>query len=139
MRITGNPPLTGVQSKSVKRRSSGGDGGFHPAEAEEAGVAHKPVASTSLGRVDSLLALQEMDDPLTGRRRAVSRGYDLLDQLEGLKMDLLAGRVGAERLERLVGMLERRFQSDDPALEAMVDDIELRVKVELAKLGRFIK
>jgi hypothetical protein len=81
--------------------------------------------------------LQEVDDPLTGRRKAMARGHDLLDTLENLKADVLAGRVSPERLGRIAMLLSRRESSGNPELEKVIDEIELRAKVELAKLGQF--
>jgi len=57
--------------------------------------------------------------------------------LEGVKMDLLVGRVEVDRLERLVGMLGNKVETGDDALDALMSDIELRARVELAKLGRY--
>lgn len=87
--------------------------------------------------IDALLALQAVDDATTGRRKAVRRANLLLDALEEIKADLLAGRVGEGRLNRAIALLQQAKTQIEPALEAIVADIELRVRVELAKLGRF--
>ena len=87
--------------------------------------------------IDALLALQAVDDATTGRRKAVRRANLLLDALEEIKADLLAGRVGEGRLNRAIALLQQAKTRIDPALDAIVADIELRVRVELAKLGRF--
>ncbi|MCB1508640.1 MAG: flagellar assembly protein FliX, partial [Hyphomicrobiaceae bacterium] len=71
------------------------------------------------------------------RRRAIQRGHDLLDSLEGLRADLLAGRVSGERLQRILSLVRRQSGSGDPKLDEVIADIELRAQVELAKLGRF--
>jgi hypothetical protein len=52
-------------------------------------------------------------------------------------MDLLVGKVSPDRLENLVVMLGHRVETGDPQLDALMEDIELRAKVELAKLGRY--
>ena len=71
------------------------------------------------------------------RRKAVRRGASLLDTLDQIKADLLVGRVSADRLDQLVGMLADMREKSLPGLDAVLDDIELRVRVELAKFGRF--
>lgn len=47
------------------------------------------------------------------------------------------GTLPRERLDRLTRLLaERRGEIDDPRLAALIDEIELRAAVELAKLER---
>ena len=49
-------------------------------------------------------------------------------------MDLLEGKAGAASLSRLKELLESsREETDDQKLESLIDQIELRVEVELAK------
>jgi hypothetical protein len=87
--------------------------------------------------LDAILALQAVGDFTEGRRRAVSRGRQLLDLLDDMKADLLIGRASPERLDAMVGVLNTLRDRVDADLDAVLDDIELRVRVELAKLGRF--
>jgi hypothetical protein len=61
----------------------------------------------------------------------------MLEQMEAIKADLLVGQVSADRLDQLVGMIGEARSRSEPALDAVLDDIELRVRVELAKFGRF--
>ena len=94
-------------------------------------------AASPLASVDALLALQGEADPGERRRRSLRRGHDLLDALDGLKASLLSGRVPATELRGLAGRLaERNDASGDPQLDDLLGHIELRAKVELAKLGR---
>jgi hypothetical protein len=89
----------------------------------------QPAAPT-----DSLLAAQEVPDAAVARRRSVKRGRDILDQLEGLRLALMAGAVPRLRLKRLVELVARqRAAVADPRLAAVLDEIELRAQVELAK------
>ena len=93
------------------------------------------AAAPGLTAVDALLVAQELPDPLAGRRRAVQRGNALLDRLEELRLGLLAGILSRERLDeltRLAGTV--RETVDDPRLGEVLDEIDLRVAVELAKL-----
>ena len=139
MCINGYSPLTGVQARPAARRSGTAGGSFAPHDADDDAPASAAVAGGgAIGGLDALLALQSVDDPLTGRKRAARRGHDLLDALEQLKADLLAGRVSMDRLERLTAKVKLREPSDDPALEDLIDQIELRAQVELAKLGRYL-
>jgi hypothetical protein len=88
--------------------------------------------------VSSLLALQMVDtaDPVQQRKgRMVKRGRRLLDALDGLKIAVLDGEVDARLLGDLgAAIAEAREGTNDPALEAILDAVELRARVELAKL-----
>lgn len=89
------------------------------------------------GGIDAILALQAVDGPLSGRKKAARRGASLLDLLDDIKADLLVGRISADRLDRMVAMLSEARERSLPGLDAVLDDIDLRVRVELAKFGRF--
>ena len=67
----------------------------------------------------------------------MNHGNDLLDRLEQLRMSVLTGAISKDRLQELARtMRERKVQSDDPRLNDLVAEIELRVEVEIAKLTR---
>lgn len=90
----------------------------------------------SLGPLDALLALQEVPDSLARNARARRRGEALLDQLEQLRLDILTGALPEDRLARLAGLIaERKGEIDDPRLADILQEIELRAAVELAKRG----
>jgi hypothetical protein len=82
--------------------------------------------------------LQAADEPLTGKKKAVRRGASLLDSLEEMRTDLLIGRVDPGRLDRMAAILSDVRERSLPGLDAVLDDIELRVRVELAKAGRYL-
>lgn len=97
-----------------------------------------PVSGTAgVGTVTGLLAVQQVGDPLEGRRRARRRAHDMLSELEGLRDGLLADDIPLHRLEALAALARsERAEVDDPGLAQVLDEIELRVQVELAKRGR---
>jgi hypothetical protein len=106
------------------------DGGGSSASAATTGTA--PLAALS-----SLLAIQEAPDPTSGKKRAVLHGNTLLDELKELQIGLAQGWVSEDSLRSLSNMLDRpRPAIDDPDLNRVLDDIELRAAVELAKLDR---
>jgi hypothetical protein len=83
------------------------------------------------------LALQGAPDSTErqARRRAVQRGDAMLDDLDEIRLGLLLGAIPRARLEQLAQLVRaRREQVDDPKLMAILDEIELRAAVELAKL-----
>lgn len=98
--------------------------------------AQAATPASAICSIDALLALQEADDPIRKRRKAVRRGQSMLDTLDQVKSDLLIGRVSEGRLNQLQMLVMQVRESTVPHLDALLDDIELRVQVELAKLGR---
>lgn len=130
-----------IQSAVVPRRASTAGSAAHGAafaglvdaglDAEES---QETTAMRTTAAIDSLLSAQEVPDFQAGRRRAVQRGRDLLDQLDSLRVSLIAGTLPRQRLERLVEALAAKHTSlADPGLAAVLDEIELRARVELAK------
>src|ERR1700683_4240793 len=90
---------------------------------------------SAVNSLEALMALQEVGGPLERRRRAVRRADTILDALEGLKIELLEGELGPAVLERLTrAVREQRALTDDPKLEGLLDQVETRAAVELAKL-----
>lgn len=133
MKITGPsaPPLP-----PARAASRGASGGFAIAGAGQAPSTGAPAAATAASGVaglSSLMALQGVEDATERRRRAVRRGNGLLDRLSDLKLDLLSGGDGARALDGLAGALREQRSEDDPGLKAVIDQIDLRAAVELAK------
>jgi hypothetical protein len=134
VRIETTTRSSNVSGRSGTNRSGGGffiaDEGM-PAQAP-------PVQSLSpASGIDALLALQAASDPLLGRRKAVRRGNALLDTLETIKADLLLGQVSEGRLNQLMVLVSQARERNEPDLDGLLDDIELRARVELAKFGRY--
>jgi hypothetical protein len=115
-------------------RTESGKGDFARAlDGEPAAQASKLSVSTPVGGIDSLLALQEVHPDET--RGAVRRhAEDLLDELDELRHGLLVGALSRSQLKRLKTLVTaRRAIVDDPRLAEILDEIELRAAVELAK------
>lgn len=88
----------------------------------------------AISSVDALIALQSVEDPTERRKRAVQKGRNALDMLDGLKLGLLEGDLDPSTLGRLKSTVDGLRQgSGDSGLDAVLAEIELRVEVELAK------
>ena len=134
MKVTG---ASGPSSSSSTARPSRSSGGFAlPATGGAAPTA--PTASagsvSGVAGVSALMALQGVEDVTERRRRAIRRGNGLLDRLEEVKLALLSGEADEHALERLARTLrEERTPDGDPGLDGLLDQIDLRAAVELAK------
>lgn len=87
--------------------------------------------------VGSLLAAQAAEDPTErkARKRMTARAGKVLDALEGVHRGLLSGQITAETLERVsASVAERREKIEDPALSDLLDQVDLRAQVEMAKM-----
>lgn len=123
--------------RGVERRS--GDSGFAARVGGGATLAGRNAVGgpAPLASLNAVLAVQEVDDPLVGRGKLRRRGEHLLDALDDVRLALLEGRLPAGKLAAIRQLAtERRGRSDDPGLDAILDEIELRAAVELAKLER---
>lgn len=136
MRIDGTNRTSGVAGRSATGKAGSGPA-FVPAGEQSAARVNATAPVAQAAGLDAILALQAVGDFSQSRRKAVKRGTNLLDLLEDMKADLLIGHVTPQRLDAMVMQLGSLRERVDPAIDAVIDDIELRVRVELAKLGRY--
>lgn len=94
-------------------------------------------AMAGLATSAGLLVLQELRPNGSGRGRSMARGQAILDELDELGVALLDDSDPGELVSRLRSRLDSlREPADDAGLEAVLDAIDLRAEVELAKLER---
>ena len=108
-------------------------GGAGPASSVSSAA---PASGLSgVASLDALLAMQDIGGPLERRKRAVRRAGRILDVLDEVKIALLDGGIPPMALERLTrAVREERAAVDDPRLSGLLNEIETRAAVELAKL-----
>ena len=90
---------------------------------------NQPVPSVAM-----LVTLAAADPAIERRRKQAvdaERGIDALDRLH---KELATGTPSVEALREIVEWSENFEASDDPVLAGILSDIELRVRVELAKI-----
>lgn len=115
-------------------RSAGGFAMPQTAGAAPAAAAQASAPASAVADVSALMALQGVETATERRRRAIRRGGTLLDRLDELKIAMLSGEAGETALERLGRTLrEERPDDDDEGLTGLLEQIDLRAAVELAK------
>jgi hypothetical protein len=135
MRIDSNRPILPATPRRDGKAGSAQGPTFSSAISAEQPVS-APAASRPTTPVDGLFQIQEIPDALAHRRRAVQRGSTLLDRLDDLRLALLAGSLSPGQLVDLQrAVASERGQVDDPRLASLLDEIDLRARVELAKLS----
>lgn len=136
MKVTG----TGAAGRaSGPRPARGGGEGFRiappAAGAAQATQVSGPAGPAGVMGVEALIALQDVGSPTERRRRSVARAGRILDVLDEVKVALLGGELSGADLERLRrAVRDERSATDDPKLEAVLDEVEMRAAVEVAKL-----
>lgn len=99
--------------------------------------ADKAGASSSIAQIDVLLMAQEAEDPTQkqARQRMQKRSHTILDALDGVRIKMLGGRLTVGDMIDVADVVaSHRERIDDPVLTDLMDEIDLRAQVELAKL-----
>lgn len=141
MKVDPNSPLysQGVRAKRRKSETgavSGFSGMLDGEEGEDAAPVDAASRIAAPPMVGGILSIQEVDESQTRKGRMIRRAHGMLDALEDLKLSLLLGEVPPERLESVrERMREQKEQVADPRLREVMNEIEIRAAVELAKFG----
>ncbi|MEZ5970178.1 MAG: flagellar assembly protein FliX [Hyphomonadaceae bacterium] len=127
--------------RNVGSSSSAGKAGktAAPGFAPAADAPQRAAAATPTGAVtslDAILALQGAEDPMQRRARQRRRGQEALDALEELEKGLLFGRAPGALRARLEALQGRAERTGDDGLDAVLNEIDVRLAVEAAKLER---
>lgn len=140
MRIEGLRQTNKAGKKKGSDKANSGGERFRVGPGAAAGGLSGTQGAQSISHIGALLAVQEVEansdrsGPVT---RQLQRGNEMLDRLDQLKLGLLSGRVSPQNLQKL-----RRLSSEKPMLEGheglskVMQSIELRAEVELAKLAQ---
>ena len=94
-------------------------------------------ATAAMTSADAIFAAQMVQDEEERqiRQKLVKKGNTLLKNLEEIREGLLIGEIPKEKLIEISRFVkEKDIQSSDPKLQEIMQEIELRVEVELAKL-----
>jgi hypothetical protein len=126
-----------IETSSVKRKTSASAAasGFSVSEAPESQAQQIVAGPGPIAALDSILMLQGLDDSTQGKSKGLAHGEQLLDLLDSVRDGLLAGGIPRTTLNKLAAAVTRRHEVfADPKLQDVLDQIELRAHVELAKL-----
>lgn len=135
-----NPTSATSRTSRIRRTSKTGSASFidaldHVGGVEEASSvdAANPVAAMS--GIGVLLGAQEVSEEEVQRRKAFKRGKTTLDALAELRDALIVGNLPLATIRNLETIVaQERGTTNDRVLNAILDEIELRAAVEVAKL-----
>ncbi len=138
MKVQG-PGSTQGPSKSKKAAPSAAGGGasFSELVAGSPAPAEESAVPQSIAQVDALLAIQGAEDPT--ERSAKNKGYkrsnDILDGLEKIRLSMLKGELTVGDMVDIADVVaSHRENITDPSLTSLMDEVDLRAQVELAKM-----
>jgi Class II flagellar assembly regulator len=135
MEIKGSSRIESGNVRKLARGTGTSGGTFTISDAPEPVRAATVAAPGPLTALESILTLQNVDDAASGPSKGVAHGEQLLDLLDNVRDGLLSGGIPRTTLNRLASAVSRRHENfADPKLQGVLDEIELRAKVELAKL-----
>ncbi len=136
MKIEG-PNKTQKTSETKKKGKVSGGGSFGDLIGAGAPSVGGSNATQSIAHLESLLAVQGTDDPAekAKRNKMHIRADHLLDQLENLRMALLTGQLTVGHVIDIADVVaSHREKISDPEMTALLDEIDLRAQVEIAKM-----
>ena len=137
MNVDPTGPVRPTQSGRRTERRSGLSGTDFSSHLDALDGAANVNAARQGAPVDALLAMQQIDPDADGDSQAKHRAHAMLEMLDELRRGLLAGSFGRGQLDRLAALArEQQHSVSDPRLRAVIDEIELRAAVEIAKLER---
>ena len=93
--------------------------------------------SVGISSLDVMLATQSVDNSLEGKakKQAQKRASSILDRLDQLRLAIMSGNVTIGHMISIADVVaSHRENITDPELTAILDEIDLRAQVELAKL-----
>jgi hypothetical protein len=130
-------PGSAAKSKKSTSAQSGGSADF--SQYVQGGVSETSgaQATQSIAQLDALLAAQETEDPAqqSARKRAYVRADSILDKLEEVRLKMLVGNLTVGHMVDVADVVaSHREKIDDPQLVAIMDEIDLRAQVEIAKV-----
>lgn len=123
-------------AKAAKAGAAGFSQALNSAEAALGGGDIEAAAQAqALTGTGSLLGFQEVDAEDFERRKAFKKGRLTLEALAQLRDALLMGSLPMTTIQKLEQVVAaERGTTTDPTLNAILDEIELRAAVELAKI-----
>ena len=137
MKVSGPGKTQGPNKSKKSSDSSSTDGSFGKFMTGGSESTPATTNTQSIAKVDALLAIQGAEDPTQGsaRKRMRQRATIILDALDGLRDSLLGGTLTVGHMIDVADVVaSHREKITDPTLSGLMDEIDLRAQVELAKM-----
>lgn len=137
MKISGSGRAQGPSKNKKAGKASETDASFGDFMAKDTQSAPASQSTQSIAQVDALLAIQGAEDPTAGasKKRMRKRAITILDELEKLRIAMLSRNLTVGHMLDIADVVaSHREKIMDPVLTGVMDEIDLRAQVELAKM-----
>jgi hypothetical protein len=127
----------GSAKKAGKAGSSSESGFSELLNVDETAETAHAAGANVIARVDVLLAAQGSEDPAekATRGRMRKRGSEILHQLDKIRLGMLTGSLTVGNLVDIADVVAaHRERINDPQLAGILDEIDLRAQIEIAKM-----
>ena len=139
MKIEG-PSKAKDTAKSSKTASTGKtDGTFGAMVAGAAKETSAAAATQSIAKVDALLAVQGLESATErkAKRQMRERADKILRQMDHLRLGLLTNNLTLGQVVDIADVVaSHREKISDPKMSAVLDEIDLRAQIEIAKMRK---
>ena len=139
MKIFGQPTVGATSGTRRKGKSNSVEGSDFSALLDamsEASESSAPVPAAPVSSTNMVLSIQSVSEEEIGRKKAYKQANQTLDALDDLKKSILLGDISEHQLKHISDKIEQmRTETNDPKLRQILDEVELRAAVELAKLN----
>lgn len=136
MKVEG-PSKTSGAGNTKKASKAGGDGSFEDFIASAPKGPSSAAPTNSIARVDALLSVQgaESATERAARKRMHGRAEDILTELDKLRHAILTGGLTIGQVIDIADVVaSHRERITDPRLTGILDEIDLRAQIEMAKV-----
>jgi hypothetical protein len=136
MKINDVNKVKDISSSKIKKTSSSGVFSSYLNEVMQP-TAESVSGAAPLSVADAIFATQMVgeEEEKELKKQLLQRGNDLLEKLEEIRNGLLRGYLSKDKLIEISRFVKnRKLEAQDDRLNELIEEIELRVEVELAKL-----
>ena len=137
MKVRGPGPTSAPSKANKSSKPSETDGSFEAFVSSGPSEAATTQTTQSIAQVDALLAIQGAEDPTqrSAKKRARHRANAILGELDKVRMAMLSGDLTVGHMIDIADVVaSHRDKVSDPSLTSIMDEIDLRAQVELAKI-----
>lgn len=137
MKVEGPGKAQGASGSKKSSKAGKAEDYFSNFMTPETKAAEGAASTQSIAQLDSLLALQGAEDPTAraAKKRMRHRAGVVLNELDRLRVAMLTGNMTVGHMVDIADVIaSHREKISDPALTEIMDEIDLRAQVELAKM-----
>lgn len=142
MKVQGPGGPQGPSKTKGKDKASSSEGAFGSFVASGPSSSAPTQMTQSIAQLDALLAIQGAEDPTAraAKKRMRERSDSILRELDKIRIAMLSGTLTVGHMIDVADVVaSHRERIMDPAMTAIMDEVDLRAQVELAKMRKALE